>query len=79
LVHISGVEDQAVSINDMRDPHRVMVGSRDRLDNIGQIKRLLAAGYSGAFSFEPFAAEVHDHEEPTAMIRESMEHIIRAL
>lgn len=79
LVHISGVEDQAVSIDDMRDPHRVMVGGKDRLDNIGQIRALLGAGYRGAFSFEPFAAEVHDHEEPTAMIRESMDHITRAL
>lgn len=79
LVHISGVEDQTVSIGDMRDPHRVMVGSRDRIDNIGQIRALIAAGYRGPFSFEPFAAEVHDHEEPTAMIRESMDHITRAL
>lgn len=79
LVHISGVEDQVVSIDDMRDPHRVMVGVKDRLDNIGQIRALLAAGYRGTFSFEPFAAEVHDHEEPTAMIQASMDHITRAL
>jgi 2-keto-myo-inositol isomerase len=79
LVHISGVEDQAVSIDDMRDPHRVMVGGKDRLDNIGQIRALLAAGYDGVFSFEPFAAEVHGHEEPTSMIRDSIKHIERSL
>ena len=79
LVHISGVEDQAVGIDDMRDPHRVMVGPRDRLDNVGQIRALQQAGYRGPFSFEPFAAEVHRHEEPTAMIRDSMAYIADAL
>lgn len=79
LVHISGVEDQAVSIGDMRDPHRVMVGGRDRLDNIGQIKALQAAGYKGLFSFEPFAAEVHAHQDAAAMVRESIAHIAGAL
>lgn len=79
LVHISGVEDQAVSIDDMRDPHRVMVGGKDRLDNIGQIRALIAAGYDGPFSFEPFAAGVHAHAAPASMIRESMDHITRTL
>ena len=79
LVHISGVEDQAVSIDDMRDPHRVMVGQRDRLDNVGQIGRLLQAGYRGTFSFEPFAEDVHGHGDAAAMIRESMDHIAQAL
>jgi 2-keto-myo-inositol isomerase len=79
LVHISGVEDQAVSVNDMRDPHRVMVGHHDRLDNIGQISRLLQAGYRGPFSFEPFADQVHRHEDPVVMISESMAHIAQAL
>ena len=31
----------------------------DRLDNIGQIRALLAGGYAGPFSFEPFAPSVH--------------------
>lgn len=79
LVHISGVEDQAVSIDDMRDPHRVMVGHRDRLDNVGQIGRLMQAGYRGPFSFEPFSDAVHGHADPVAMIRESMGHITQSL
>lgn len=79
LVHISGVEDQAVSIDDMRDPHRVMVGRRDRLDNVGQIKALQAAGYVGPFSFEPFSADVHASQDPVSMVRESIAHIANAL
>ena len=79
LVHISGVDDPAVSVGDMLDAHRVMVGSGDRLDNIGQIKALLAAGYDGPFSFEPFAAEVHAHKDPAPMIRDSIAYISGAV
>jgi 2-keto-myo-inositol isomerase len=42
----------------MRDPHRVMVGRDDLIDNIGQIRALIDGGYSGLFSFEPFAESV---------------------
>jgi 2-keto-myo-inositol isomerase len=36
LVHISGVEDPAIPLYDMRDPHRVLVGPKDRQDKAGQ-------------------------------------------
>jgi 2-keto-myo-inositol isomerase len=58
LVHISGVEDSAVTVPDMRDGHRVLVGLADRLANPAQIRRLLDAGYAGYVSFEPFAESV---------------------
>ncbi|WP_439624302.1 TIM barrel protein [Shinella sp.] len=72
LVHISGVEDPAVSVSDMRDGHRVLVGPADRLGNISQIKALLAAGYSGPLSFEPFSPAVHDVGDPQAAVAESV-------
>lgn len=75
LVHVSGVTDKAVGIDDMLDPHRVLVGPGDRLDNIGQIRELRAAGYNGAFSFEPFAPAVHSTPNPVRLIAESMEFI----
>lgn len=37
LVHISGVADEKVGVDDMRDPHRVLVDENDRLDNIGSV------------------------------------------
>ncbi|WP_328595976.1 TIM barrel protein [Aureimonas psammosilenae] len=58
LVHISGVEDRAVPREAMRDPHRVLVGPGDLIDNVGQLRALHAGGYRGAVSFEPFAAEI---------------------
>ncbi|MDX3978310.1 TIM barrel protein [Shinella sp.] len=72
LVHISGVEDAAVAVSDMRDGHRVLVGPADRLGNISQIKALLAAGYSGPLSFEPFSPAVHDVGDPQAAVAESI-------
>ncbi|MEO6012162.1 MAG: TIM barrel protein [Devosia sp.] len=75
LVHISGVDDPDLSVGDMRDSHRVLVGPRDRLGNINQIKTLRAAGYSGAFSFEPFAEELRTLADPARALRDSMNFI----
>lgn len=75
LVHISGVEDPAVSVSDMRDSHRVLVGPKDRLGNIVQIRALRAAGYTGPLSFEPFAAELRTLKDPARAIGTSMEFI----
>lgn len=75
LVHISGVSDPAVSIADMRDPHRVLVDADDRLGNAGQIRALLQASYKGPFSFEPFASEIHALKDPGAALKASMDYL----
>ncbi len=71
IVHVSGVVDQEVSLSQMRDPHRVLVTSGDRLGNIDQIAELLAAGYEGPVSYEAFAPEVHTLPDPEAQIARS--------
>lgn len=63
LMHISGVEDPALAVSEMLDDHRILVGNADRLDNVGQVKTLLEAGYAGPVSFEPFAPEIHALED----------------
>ncbi|MCF3638878.1 TIM barrel protein [Rhizobium sp. TRM95111] len=78
LVHISGVDDPTVSVSDMRDPHRVLVGEGDRLDNAGQIRALRAQGYAGPLSFEPFAPSVHGLADPQAAVAASMAFIAAA-
>ncbi|OCP35733.1 TIM barrel protein [Ensifer sp. LC163] len=75
LVHISGVTDRSVAIADLRDSHRVLVDENDTLDNIGQIRHLRAAGYSGPFSFEPFADEVHGLTDPATAIKSSTAYV----
>lgn len=74
IVHVSGVND-TVYLDDMRDPHRVLVGADDVLGNVAQIRALRAAGYTGPISYEPFAPCVHDLANPAAALKESMEFI----
>jgi 2-keto-myo-inositol isomerase len=57
LVHASGVEAN-LDKRQMKDAHRVLVTAKDRMGNVEQIARLLARGYSGDVSLEPFSAEV---------------------
>ena len=75
LVHISGVDDKAVTVADMRDGHRVLVGSADRLGNVPQLRKLLAAGYAGYASFEPFAAEIAEAKDIESRLASSMAYL----
>lgn len=75
LVHISGVTDPGVAVTDMRDSHRVLVTPGDRLDNLGQIARLRAAGVAAPLSFEPFAEAVHRAADIRADLAQSIDFI----
>jgi 2-keto-myo-inositol isomerase len=77
LVHISGVVDKAQTAATMRDPHRVLVDGADMIDNVGQISRLIADGYAGYFSFEPFAAEVHGDAHIAKSLAASRDYIVK--
>ncbi|SER47312.1 2-keto-myo-inositol isomerase [Vreelandella subterranea] len=79
LVHISGLDDSNITFEDMLDDHRVLVGGRDRLDNVAQLRQLLSEGYEGYISFEPFAKSVHTLEDPIAELRDSMAFIQSSL
>jgi 2-keto-myo-inositol isomerase len=74
IVHVSGVTDM-IALDDMRDPHRVLVDADDVLGNVAQIRALRRAGYQGPISYEPFAPQVHDLHDPKAALAASMEFI----
>jgi 2-keto-myo-inositol isomerase len=76
LIHISGVTDPVVSVSEMRDPHRVLVGAGDRIDNIGQISALRGAGCKAPLSFEPFSEEVHGLADLQGALGSSMDFIL---
>jgi 2-keto-myo-inositol isomerase len=57
LVHISGVY-QEVPGNRYLDEHRELLRDGDRLGSRAQLEFLLAEGYAGAVSFEPFSPQV---------------------
>ncbi|RQR59507.1 xylose isomerase [Burkholderia sp. Bp9126] len=75
LVHLSGVEESDLPVDRMRDGHRVLVGGADRLGNVRQLRELLARGYRGAFSFEPFAHEITEAADIEHRLRASMDFI----
>ena len=75
IVHVSGVVDPSLDASDMEDEHRILVDERDRLGNAEQIAALVDAGYGGPISFEVFAREVHDIDDPVRAIGASMESI----
>jgi 2-keto-myo-inositol isomerase len=79
IVHISGVVDPSLDVEEMQDGHRILVDGRDRLGNVEQIRELMQAGYTGAFSYEPFSPEVHALADPAAAISASFELIKRGL
>ncbi len=74
IVHVSGVKDM-IPLDDMRDPHRVLVDGDDVLGNVAQIRALRRAGYAGPISYEPFAPSVHDLTDPKPALAASMEFI----
>ena len=79
LVHASGVEDPAIPVDRMRDPHRVLVGPADRLGNVRQLSDLLAAGYAGYVSFEPFADTIVSGADIERQLASSMAYLSAAL
>ena len=72
LVHVSGVTDASVPTSDMKDAHRVLVDAADRLDNVGQVRQLVAGGYAGPLSFEPFADSVSNAADIRSLLVDSM-------
>jgi 2-keto-myo-inositol isomerase len=77
IVHISGVEDTSVTFETMLDGHRILIGPKDRLDNVSQIRDLHAAGYEGYFSFEPFSEPVWNLPDPIKSAKESIDYILQ--
>lgn len=75
IVHISGVVDPALKTDEMQDGHRVLVDGDDRLQNLEQIRALIAGGYGGAFSYEPFSPQVHALSDPAMALQGSMNFI----
>lgn len=79
IVHISGVVDMGPALSELEDAHRVMIDPADRLGNVDQIKTLLETGYTGAFSFECFASEVHALRDPEGALKQSMDFIANSV
>jgi 2-keto-myo-inositol isomerase len=78
LVHISGCDHDNLPRGRMRDEHRVLVGANDVCGTLLQILTLME-GYSGAYSFEPFAASVQRESDIASALEASMHWIDRQI
>lgn len=79
IVHISGVTDKSLSVQQMRDEHRVLIDQFDRLNNIEQISALQSGGYAGPVSFEAFSPRVHTLKKPQAALLESCDYLASSM
>ncbi len=75
LIHVSGVTDKKYTVDTMRDAQRVLVDANDMIDNRGQVQRLMADGYKGYVSFEPFGPEVHKSKQIARDLARSMDYL----
>jgi 2-keto-myo-inositol isomerase len=75
LIHVSGVTDKKYKRGTMRDPQRMLVDANDMIDNKGQVKRLIKAGYKGYISFEPFAPTIHNSNQIARDLARSMDYL----
>jgi 2-keto-myo-inositol isomerase len=79
LVHLSGVTDRNVDVGALLDDHRVLVDDNDSIDNVAQIKALIAGGYDGYFSFEPFSNAVHQSADIARDVKATIAYLEGAL
>jgi 2-keto-myo-inositol isomerase len=75
IVHVSGVIDRELALDEIADAHRILVDERDRLGNVEQIIDLRRGGYEGPISIEAFSPEVHAMKDPARALRETIEYI----
>jgi 2-keto-myo-inositol isomerase len=66
IVHISGISGGSGDLTDAQDKQRGLVDHTDRTHTINEMSRLLAAGYSGPFSFECTSPQVQNSDKLAA-------------
>ena len=77
FVHVSGVArgKPRSAVDD--DDDRILVDATDAMDNRGQLSALLAGGYKGIVSFEPFGPSVR--AKPVPELKKALEESVRYL
>ena len=79
LVHISGITRGDLPPHELTEPDRGFVSAGDRAGNVEQLRKLIAGGYQGYISIEPFDPAVQQDPEIASHIRASIEHVSGAI
>jgi 2-keto-myo-inositol isomerase len=74
LIHVSGVE-ASIPKETWRDEQRVLLSNADRMASRDQVDQIVALGYEGDISFEPFSPEVQrmSRDALASALRKSIE------
>jgi 2-keto-myo-inositol isomerase len=75
LVHMSGISRQDLAPGDLTEPDRGLIFVDDRVGNVSQLRNLVASGYSGFVSMEPFSPTVQSDPELVSHLRASFEYV----
>lgn len=75
LAHMSGISRLDLQPAALTEPDRGLVFIDDRVDNVGLLRNLVAAGYSGYISMEPFNPAVQLDPELLSRLRASLEYV----
>lgn len=79
FTHISGITRQDLAPGQLTEPDRGLIEATDRVDNIGQIKRLMQTGYKGFISMEPFSPDVQQSKDLLPNLKASFARLTDAL
>lgn len=79
LAHMSGISRPDLGPAELTEPDRGLIFIDDRVGNIGQLRALIAAGYSGYVSMEPFSPVVQLDPELLSRLRASLEYVAALL
>ncbi|WP_171060562.1 TIM barrel protein [Poseidonocella sp. HB161398] len=75
MVHVSGISRAGPAPEALSEPDRGLIFPGDRAGNVAQLRRILAAGYEGAVSFEPFAEEVQRDPRLASHLAASIDYV----
>jgi 2-keto-myo-inositol isomerase len=78
LIHISGIARADLTPADLTEPDRGFVFLGDRVGNIARLRAMIAAGYSGFVSMEPFSPTTQQDPQITARLRASLDYVAGA-
>lgn len=79
LAHMSGISRKDLQPGALTEPDRGLVFIDDRVDNIGMLRNLVAGGYSGFISMEPFNPAVQQDPDLLSRLRASLEYVAALL
>lgn len=79
LAHMSGISRPDLKPTELSEPDRGLVFIDDRVDNIGLLRNLVAGGYSGLISMEPFNPAVQQDPDLLSRLRASLEYVAALL